>query len=181
MRGAAAILFALLAGCAPSLPRLERLGEISNDSCHVRTWEIRSRGLSLPNIPLTLQTEQESDHLAGSLLGDWGRVLVGFRLDSNLLSGEKPWFSGVGLGGGELAGLSVGLWDPIRLADGLGKGWSHRRDDTTIQLMRDGRAHSNWLAPSTTGRAVDDIDGNWHVDANLVQEQMLAPGSCRGR
>jgi hypothetical protein len=177
----ATVLLVFLAGCGPNLPRLERLGEIPDDSCHVRTWEIRSRGLSLPKVPLTLQTEEESDHLAGSLLGDWGRVLASFRLDSSRISGEKPWFSGVGTGYGELAGLSVGLWDPARLAEALGKGWSARLEDTLHVLVRDGRAHSLWAAASPRGRTVRDAAGNWQVDASLMQEQALSPGSCRGR
>jgi hypothetical protein len=135
----------------------------------------------LPKTPLTFQTEQESDHLAGSVLGDWGRLLVSFRLDSNRISAEKPWFSGVGLGAGELAGLAVGLWDPARLLDELGAGWTLRRDDTVDVLLNRGVAHSFWGLPDSGRLSVRDAQGAWHLEANLVQEQVLTPGSCKAR
>ena len=168
MKLAFASLLVALAGCAPSLPRLEHLSAVPNDSCHVRTWTLSAEGLPLPTVPLTLQTEEESDHLAGSLLGDWGRLLSNFRMDGRDPTGERAWFSGVGLGPGELARQ-------------LGSRWSLHQTDSVWLFLRSGRPRFGWTVSSTGHRTARENTGRWTLEADLAQEDVLPPGTCRQR
>lgn len=137
--------------------------------------------MPLPAVPLVLQVEEESDHLAGSLLGDWGRPLASFRQDGEKASLEKGWFTGVGLDAGELTALSLGLASLPRLQAMLGESWDTlAQDSASAWLRRQGRRHSLWSGSVSEGRQAVAADSSWQFQATLSQEDVLPPGSCRG-
>ena len=180
MRRAAFALLGILAGCASRLPLPERLPVVVGDSCRIRTWSLSATGLPLPRTPLTLQSEQESDHLAGSVLGDWGRVLAGFLMDGNRVEGEHGWFTGVGMSPSELSAHSFALPDPERYAASLGEGWKMVGPDSCRSLFRNGRERLRWTRPEPDLHVLQDSIGGWKVSARLAQEEVQPAGSCRG-
>lgn len=172
----------LICGCAGTLPRTQRLPVRAEDSCRVRTWNVQAKGMPLPEVPLVLLVEEESDHLAGILLGDWGRPLVSFRQDGDQASQEKGWFTGVGMEARELTALSLGLNSLSALQASAGAPWDTLAlDSTSAWLRHKGARHSLWSGSSATGRGVAASDSSWHLKAELSQEDVLSPGSCRGR
>lgn len=171
----------LLCGCAGTLPRAARLPVLAQDSCRVRTWNLKAQGMPLPEVPLVLQVEEESDHLAGSLLGDWGRPLASFRQDGDRVGMDKGWFTGVGLEARELTALSLGLNALSALQVAAGAPWNTlAMDSTSAWLRRSGTRHSLWSGNPSAGRHVAAFDSSWQLQAQLVQEDVLPPGSCRG-
>jgi hypothetical protein len=170
----------LLAGCASTVPAPARLPAGANDSCRVRTWSLAAKGMDLPRTPTTLQTEQESDHLAGTLLGDWGRPLASFHVDGDRFGIDRSWFSGVGLSPQELVGMSLGLADPGALVSALGEGWSLAGIDSCRTFRFRGKDRMVRDSAALQRRTLRDPAGTWLLEATLVQEESQAPGSCRG-